>query len=493
MTAECKLRLSVNICIFLCIYVSFVNYKSFYLQKSTSLNVSDMYFVSKVSCRTEIAGNLRQQRNPPGDKELSNSLKAVMLCNLFHGTCFALALIVLAGDIESNPDYQTLDDIRNTRGLKIAHLNIHKTDSLRLQGVDSKTVDILTLSEAWLDGNICDTEINLPGFVCVRQGRTGIKERYSGVAVYVREGLAFRLRIDINTGGQECPWIELIRDKCKLTLVCCAYRAPDSDFQTFISSLHESISSVDLEKSDVVILGDLNAEMMASFKLPKRDKQELLNFSRAYNFTEPTRMTDTSRTMIDLVFANIEHHIVKSGVVPVTRSDHFLVFCIIKAGNTTKAKPRILEYRSYKNFNSTLFNDDLRNIPWHIVENEDNVDDALFTWNKMFLEVADQHAPVKRRRVKGTPLSWMNCQISDTMKERDWAHRKAPKSNSALHWYVKLRNKVNGLVRTVKSKYYCDMKPRVTQKRCGKRWTKHAIETHLQREFSVLFLMVFSI
>ena len=77
----------------------------------------------------------------------------------------------------------------------------------------------------------------------------------------------------------------------------------------------------------------------------------------------------------------------------------------------------------------------------------------------MFSEVADQHAPVKRRRVKGTPLPWMNSQISDTMKERDWAHRKARKSNSARHWsmYAKLRNKVNGLVRTAKSKYYCDM------------------------------------
>ena len=77
----------------------------------------------------------------------------------------------------------------------------------------------------------------------------------------------------------------------------------------------------------------------------------------------------------------------------------------------------------------------------------------------MFSEVADQHAPVKRRCVKGTPLPWVNSQISDTMKERDWAHRKARKSNSARHWsmYAKLRNKVNGLVRTAKSKYYCDM------------------------------------
>ena len=46
---------------------------------------------------------------------------------------------------------------------------------------------------------------------------------------------------------------------------------------------------MDLENSDVVILSDLNADMMASSKLSKRDKQELLNFSRAYNFTKNQR------------------------------------------------------------------------------------------------------------------------------------------------------------------------------------------------------------
>ena len=62
------------------------------------------------------------------------------------------------------------------------------------------------------------------------------------------------------------------------------------------------------------------------------------------------------------------------------------------------------------------------NVPWHIVENESSIDDTLLTWNKLFSEVADSHPPVKRRRVKGTPLPWMNNKISETMKERDWIH-----------------------------------------------------------------------
>ena len=171
---------------------------------------------------------------------------------------------------------------------------------------------------------------------------------------------------------------------------------------------------------------------------------------------EPTRITDSARTLIDLIMVNNEHRIVKSGVVPVPLSDHYLVFCIIKVGVLNKSKPRLIEYRSYKNFND--FNDDVRNVPWHIVDNESNVDDALLTWNKLFLEVADDHAPVRKRRVKGNLLPWMNNKIRVEMQKRDYFHWKARKSNNSKHWstYRKLRNAVNRLVKSAKSKYYCD-------------------------------------
>ena len=207
----------------------------------------------------------------------------------------------------------------------------------------------------------------------------------------------------------------------------------------------------------MVILGDLNVNMMPNSKSPKKDKEELLSFSRAFDLIqlikEPTRISDTSRTLIDLIFVNNEHRIVKSGVIPFPLSDHLLVFCILKAGFHTKTQPRMFEYRSYKNFDATLFNEDLGNVPWHVVENENNIDDALMTWNKLFSEVADDHAPMKRRPVKGTPLPWMNRKISDSMRERDWSHRKARKSNSVRHCntYRKLRNKVNYLVKSAKT------------------------------------------
>ena len=174
--------------------------------------------------------------------------------------------------------------------------------------------------------------------------------------------------------------------------------------------------------------------------------------------TEPTRITMECQSLIDLIFVNNEHRIVNSGVVSFKLSNHSLVFCVVKSG-VIKAPPRIIEYRSYKHFDADSFSQDLNNTPWHLVQNENSIDDAVLTWNKIFSDVADAHAPIKKKKVKGIPTPWMNSKISEKMQDRDHHHRKALKSNSLYHWniYKKLRNLVHKLIKSSKSKYYCDL------------------------------------
>ena len=59
---------------------------------------------------------------------------------------------------------------------------------------------------------------------------------------------------------------------------------------------------------------------------------------------EPTRISDTPRTTLILIFVNNEHRIVKSGVTPVRLSDHYLVFCILKVSVHIKAIKAIQQY-----------------------------------------------------------------------------------------------------------------------------------------------------
>ena len=128
--------------------------------------------------------------------------------------------------------------------------------------MDNRTIDILTLSETWLDDSFEDSHVTIPGYTCIRLDRSGAKEGYGGVAIYVKEGLSFRVRNDLHSAINECLWIELTRTKCRPVLICCAYRAPGFDFTNFISNLDISMEKVNLDKCDFVLLGDLNANML---------------------------------------------------------------------------------------------------------------------------------------------------------------------------------------------------------------------------------------
>ncbi len=74
--------------------------------------------------------------------------------------------------------------------------------------------------------------------------------------------------------------------------------------------------------------------------------RKLLSFTRMYNLEQlidkPTRTTDNSSTLIDLLFANNNHRIVASGVLHVNLSDHSLIYCVVKAG-VRRTPGRVIE------------------------------------------------------------------------------------------------------------------------------------------------------
>ena len=82
-----------------------------------------------------------------------------------------------------------------------------------------------------------------------------------------------------------------------------------------------------------------------------------------------------------------------------------------------KISARTIAYRSYKSFDTKAFNQNLTSVPWHVVENENKIDDAVLTWKKLFSEIADAQAPLKKRRLKREPVPWMNDKIRAAMRD----------------------------------------------------------------------------
>ena len=58
-------------------------------------------------------------------------------------------------------------------------------------------------------------------------------------------------------------------------------------------------------------------------------------------------------------------------------------------------------------------------VPWHLIEQEHNPDFAWDIWQHMFLDIADNHAPLKKKRVRGISSPLITPELKRLMAQRD--------------------------------------------------------------------------
>ena len=86
-------------------------------------------------------------------------------------------------------------------------------------------------------------------------------------------------------------------------------------------------------------------------------------------------------------------------------------------------------HRNFKNLNHNEFVADLDNAPWSLLDMFDDVNEKLDTWEWIFNDATNRHAPIVKKRVKLTPLlPWMNNDILQLMHRGDQFKARA-KSN----------------------------------------------------------------
>ena len=69
--------------------------------------------------------------------------------------------------------------------------------------------DILAFSETWLNPDIPTDDLLLDSYNKPKR-KDSPADSHGGVMVYVKEGLHYRRRHDLEHNGTECIWIELI-------------------------------------------------------------------------------------------------------------------------------------------------------------------------------------------------------------------------------------------------------------------------------------------
>ena len=364
------------------------------------------------------------------------------------------------------PKLDGLTDLLKQKGLKLCHQNMRsllpKIDELRIIFNTNKGMNVIGLSETHLDATISDSEIMIDGYKLYRRDR-GNNSRAGGVVVYISESLPAIRRNDLERANIEGIWTEILQPHAKGILLGTIYRPPDgSDFldANFMEALDEVLHIASAEEKEVIIMGDLNCNFMSGAKSHSETKK-LKGIFGAMNFSQlvdkPTRTTRDSQTIIDIIATCQPQNISHVQVVPTTFCYHDMVGCVRKL-HSIKFKPRIIKCRNYAKYNACSFNKDLEGIPWdpvsNVTENGD-INEAWTNFKTKFTEVTNKHAPLIEKKVRGRETPWLSNEIKQLMRERDYAHRKARKTNKELDWsaYRRLRNRVNMSIRKAKDNY----------------------------------------
>ena len=306
-----------------------------------------------------------------------------------------------------------------------------------------------------LDNSIPDNEIHVIGYDLIRNDRN----RYGGgVVLYVRDNIPFSVRNDLIPNHLEMVCIEVSRPYNKSFLISTWYRPPNSNLDIF-DEWALFLSKCDNKNYELIIIGDFNCDVGKS--PPDHQTQKLQFICCLYQIdqliTEPTRVTPTSATIIDLILTNRSENISESGVIHLGISDHSLVY-LVRKFTPPKSRKTAREIRNFKNFVESDFIQDISMVPWDMIYQSDNPNICWQIWKSLFLEVLDRHAPLRRKRLRDDPVPWITPHIKQLMRRRDFHKKQAVKHNSKLQWesYKAERNKVNIQMRQAKSKYFCD-------------------------------------
>ena len=348
------------------------------------------------------------------------------------------------------------NSVTKLKGLHIAHLNcrslVKHIDELRLLLAGSK-IDILSLNETRLSHDIPDSEVELPGFSLVRcdRNRDG-----GGVLLAINNRINFTKPLHDSNNKIEAVSVKIFLGT-KTLVVSSIYRPPSADV-SYHNNIIEYMEKVASSASDMVFMGDFNLNVLNSGPDLRKVAHicDLLDLKQFV--TKPTRVTQTSSTIIDLLFSNIGDKHLFSDVVPVTISDHFLVYGVLNFRFKHKGS-RIIHSRNFSYFEKAKFIDDLTNSSkLKAVTKTKNVEEAWKIFYDEFMRICNIHAPVRQRKVKTRckPSPWLSHDIVKLIHKRNVLHKRAAKSKHQADWvlYKKARNDVIYAVRNCKRVYF---------------------------------------
>ena len=263
----------------------------------------------------------------------------------------------------------------------------------------NKRPDIIAVTETILCDAKCGNNIELLGYKFVHSDSL---TKAGGVGLYIIESLAFNFSttLKLNVDHVEDIWISF-KIKQKSYVVGVVYRHPiyiASHMKILTEKLQNLFLEINSTKTEFYALGDFNIDLLQlkTNKTICMYAENLLASSMKCLIDKPTRIADTSKTLIDHIYTNNLNSSLISGICINDISDHFPILVIAPTNKPPQTKFDLQLIRNFKNFDVETFGEDLTtSLSNFAVTDTKPINDQLSEFLKIFAGIVNEHAPLR--------------------------------------------------------------------------------------------------
>lgn len=362
-----------------------------------------------------------------------------------------------------NKDFENFSDY-----LKIGHLNTSSVpkhrDELSNLALNCD-FDVLGSCETYIKEHTPKSVYSIEGYQFFHKNRDVASK--GGVGLYVKNTIkAKRINLPSEPEQPEVCFVEITIGTSKIAIGE-VYKSPLIPYGVF-GQLHETLAFLTSRYTHILIMGDFNVDHL------KKNTPALnfLNtnlvdpFALTQVIENPTRITENTSTLIDLVLTGAPENIKTTGVVDVPGiSDHSLVY-FSYALKKPKYRPKMVTRRDLRDFKEESFVQDVAETAWDDVYNAKDTDEKSQVFERKLSSLLDKHAPFKTFRVTRPPAPWLTQEIKEQMDNRDRYKNKFNQQkqqrekkevlSETYSIYQGLRNKVTHMIRSSKIKMFND-------------------------------------
>ena len=343
--------------------------------------------------------------------------------------------------------------------LNIAHLNVRSLmpslDDVMVT-LDIHNLDILCVSETWLQETVDSRFIILPGYRLLRRdrpARDGRQRRGGGVAVIYRETLRVeQLAVPSGDSPLETLWVTVSSDATFVVGVL--YRPPGGAISPALDDLQDQLVHVIGGGKPLFVLGDANFDLLKTAACDvQRYVQTLDELNLKQIVVDPTR--PASGALLDHVIVRSTDAGTSARVEPCAWSDHDLVIAETSV-RRERRRPAEVTIRSTRNLVPDALRLELLLADWSAVYDCAGVEDKWAAWRATWSPTLDNHMPMTKVRLKRQPSPWLSDELRGMMRERDLARAECDSDPSDVtrQRYVNKHNTVKSALCRARSSFF---------------------------------------